>query len=144
MSASANRALLDEGIAAYNRGDLGFLFTSAADDIEVYSDPALVNSGAHRGREAFERWMREWQEAWRNFTIDVRAVEEIDGRFLMVDVLQRGVGSGSGIEVEMELVQLVELRDGEIARLHLYPDREKAQAALATLRAAPERGLASD
>ena len=130
-----NLQLLREGVAAYNRGDLGFLLERAADDIEVHADPALMNAGTFHGRAGFERWMREWLEAWRETTLDVRGVEEIDGRFLLVDVLQRATGSGSGVEVEMEIWQLVEARDGEISRFHLYAARERAEAALAALQA---------
>lgn len=129
-----NLALLREGVEAYNRGDLSFVYARAAEDIEVYTDARLINSGTYHGRAGFEKWMGEWLEAWSEFSLDIRAVEEVDERFLVVDVLQRGVGAESGIEVEMELVQLIEVRDGEIARFHLYPGREPAEAALERLR----------
>lgn len=134
-----NLALLREGVEAYNRGDLSFVYSRAAEDIEIYADPGLANSGTYHGRDAFERWTQEWLEAWSDFSLDVRAVEEIDERFLVVEVLQRGVGAESGIEVEMKLVQLIEVREGEIARFHLYPGREPAEAALDRLRAEPPR-----
>ena len=130
-----NVELLHEAIAAYNRGDLSFVHQRAADDIEVHGAPGLVNAGTHHGRPAFERWMQEWLEAWSDFTIEVRGVEEVDGRFLVVDVHQMGVGSESGIPVEMEIVQLVEVHDGEVTRLHLYPERADALATLERLRA---------
>lgn len=130
-----NVELLREAIDAYNRGDLSFVHARAADDIEVHAAEGLLNTGTHRGRAAFERWMQEWLEAWSDFEIEIREVDEIDARFLVVEVIQRGTGSGSGIPVEMEIVQLVEVRDGEIARLHLYTERAEAVATIERLTA---------
>ncbi len=129
-----NLALLREGIEAYNRGDLSFVIERAGDDIEVYAHPDLLNTGTYQGREAFESWMREWQEAWREITLDVRGAEAIGDNHLLVDVYQRAVGAASGVPVEMDIFQLIEVRDGEIKRFHLYPDREAALAALEVLR----------
>jgi len=44
----------------------------------------------------------------------------------LTTALQRGVGKGSGVEVEMRVYYLTEYRDGLATRVHLYADREKA------------------
>ena len=93
-----------------------------------------MNSGTYHGLDGFAKWMKEWNEAWSVITIDVTKVEEIEGRFLMVEAHQKAVGSGSGVPVEMDVIQLIEVRDGKIARFNLYPDRAMADAALAELR----------
>ncbi len=131
-----NLALLKDGTEAYNRGDLGFAVQHAADDVEVSVHHELINEGTNRGRDAFARWMANWQEAWSEMTIDIRDVETIDDTHLLVDVFQHGVGAASGVPVEMDLFQLIEVRDGQIARFHLYPDRETALAGLEQMRAA--------
>jgi ketosteroid isomerase-like protein len=77
--------------------------------------------------------MREWQEAWSEVTLDVRGVETIGDNHILVDVFQRAVGAASGVPVEMDLFQLIEVREGEIKRFHIYPDRESALAALEAL-----------
>jgi hypothetical protein len=43
-----------------------------------------------------------------------------------MSVVQRGVGKGSGVEVEMPVCYLLEYRNGLATRLHLYADREQA------------------
>ena len=131
-------ALLREGIDAYNRADLGFVVERAAGDIEVHAHRDLLNAGTHHGREEFERWMRNWQEAWSEITLDVRGVEVIRDRFLLVDVWQRAVGAASGVPVEMDIFQLIEVRDGMIGRFHLYPDRATAMEAVEALGAVEE------
>ena len=126
-----NLALLQEGIDAYNRGDLGFVIERAGEDIEVFAHHELLNHGTFVGRDEFERWMRQWQEAWAEITLDVRGVEAIDDTHMLVDVYQHAIGAASGVPVEMDIFQLIEVADGEIKRFHLYPDRESALAALA-------------
>jgi len=133
-----NLERLRNGIEAYNRGDLSFVYELAADDIEVHVDRNLINTGTYQGRDEFLRWMQNWQDAWRDITLDVRNVEAIGDRHLMVEVWQRAVGAGSGVPVEMDIVQLIEVGGGEIKRFHLYPDRESADAALACMRGPTE------
>ncbi|MGI9019386.1 MAG: nuclear transport factor 2 family protein [Solirubrobacterales bacterium] len=135
-----NLALLGEGIEAYNRGDLGFVVEHAADDIDVFVHGELINTGRYRGREDFERWMGQWQEAWSEITIEVRDIDTIGDNHLLVGVGQKAIGAASGVPVEMDIFQVIEVRDGKISRFHLYPDREKAEAALKDLGAQPPAG----
>jgi hypothetical protein len=44
-------------------------------------------------------------------------------------VTQRGIGKGSGIEVEMKIFYMLEIRDRRATRIHLYADREQALSA---------------
>ena len=129
-----NEALLLEGIDAYNRGDLSFAIERASEDIEVYAHRDLINTGTYRGRAEFERWMHNWQEAWSEITMDVRSVEALGEGYLLVDVFQEAVGASSGVPVEMDIFQLIEVRDGEITRFHLYPDRDSAMEAVERMR----------
>ena len=130
-----NLELLRRGTAAYNEGDLSFVIELAAEDVEVHADAALLNSGTFQGKEEFLRWMQSWSEAWSELALEVRGVETFEDRFMVVDVFQTGVGSASGVPVEMELVQVIEVGGGEIKRFHLYPDRAMAEATLERLRA---------
>ena len=130
-----NLELLREGTERYNSGDLSFVIELAADDIEVFAHSGLINSGTYAGRDEFQRWMMSWQEAWAEITIDIRQVETVQDRFLLVEVGQQAVGAGSGVPVEMDIVQLIEVGGGEIRRFHLYPDRASAEATLERLAA---------
>jgi len=139
-----NLALLDQALEAYNSGDLGFVLEHAAPDIRVHAAAELANAGTYQGRDEFERWMRQWLEAWRITTIEIEEVIPVDERYLLIDVRQRGEGAGSGVEVEMELTQLVEIRDGLIARFELHATHEDAAAALERLRDEAQTGADAD
>ncbi len=128
-----NLELLEEAIEAYNRGDLSFAVARAGDDIEVFAHHELLNNGSYQGREAFERWLRERQEAGSEITIHVSSVQQQDHSQIHVDVHQHAVGAASGVPVDMDLFQLIEVRDAAIQRFHLYPDRGTALAALESM-----------
>ena len=125
--------LVTRGLEAYNRGDLRFILELSAEDIEVHAHPGLMNSGDYKGREEFEGWLTEWQEAWSELILEVRDAHQVGDRYMLLEIFQRGVGASSGVPVEMETVQLFELVDGEVARFHLYPDLETAREALEAL-----------
>ncbi len=48
---------------------------------------------------------------------------------MLMRVVQRGVGKGSGVEVEMHACYMIEVRDDLAARMHLYADHAGALAA---------------
>jgi ketosteroid isomerase-like protein len=45
---------------------------------------------------------------------------------VLVLVRLRGIGTGSGIEVEAPIAHLLTLRDGQVVRVASYIDRRKA------------------
>ena len=51
------------------------------------------------------------------------------GRAVVVVGRLRGKGAGSGIDVDAPLAQVCRVRDGRVARMISYPDRETALAA---------------
>jgi ketosteroid isomerase-like protein len=117
------------GLDAFNRGDLGGVFGLLAEDVEVFSSPALPNSGFYRGHDGYARWAGQWLEAWEEFRIEVERIEPVGDRHVVVDVHQIGRGRGSGIPVEMGIAYMFELGDEATKALHLYPSWVEAVAA---------------
>jgi ketosteroid isomerase-like protein len=122
-------ALVRAGIEEMNRGDIDALLARFDPEIEFHIAPGLGNAGTYYGREGFREGVDGWLEAWESFTIDVVEFEPIGERHVVGDVRQSGRGRGSGIEVEMWLGYLWEVRGGKVVRLHIVPDRETALAA---------------
>jgi hypothetical protein len=75
------------------------------------------------------QWVSRWLEAWESFEVEPRDFEPVGEYHVLIDVLQHGIGKGSGIEVEMQAFYMIEVGDGMAKRVHLYPDREVALAA---------------
>jgi hypothetical protein len=64
-----------------------------------------------------------------DFTIEILGVQAVGDRHIAVDARQSARGHGSGVEVEMRLGYMFELRDGKVVRLHILHDRDSALAA---------------
>jgi hypothetical protein len=89
----------------------------------------LGNAGTYYGHEGFREGLGGWLEAWDEFTIDSAELEPVGRRHVVGDVRQSGRGRGSGIEVQMRLGYLWDMRAGLAVRFHIVPDRETALAA---------------
>jgi ketosteroid isomerase-like protein len=132
MAASAERSieLVRGGFEAFTVGDLQAVLALLHDDVEVHAAPGLVNAGTHRGHQGYLTWVTEWLEAWESFEAEPTRVEPIGDRHVLVDVRQTARGAGSGVEVEMIAFWAFEVANESVTRMHLYPEREQAVAAI--------------
>ncbi len=133
MTAEAGReddlALVRTGIEATNKGDIDALVALLDPEIEFHIAPGLGNAGTYHGHDGFRAGLGGWLEAWEDFTIDSAELEPVGERHVVCDVRQSGRGQGSGVEVEMWLGYMFELRAGRVVRLQVLPDRDAALAA---------------
>ena len=109
---------------AYVRGDL--------DEALTYFDPEIVLKRAEEaavvGRDAAGASLRRWEEDWE----DLETIPEdfIDaGDHVLVPVLFRGRGRGSGIEIEGRYYEVVTVRDGRLIRWEEFSERSDAEKA---------------
>ncbi len=122
-----NVQIARQAIDAYNRGDHEAVLGFVADDAEVFSSPDLPNGGTFHGHAGYLEWTAQWVEAWDEFRVEVRDVEPLDDRHVLITVRQFGRGALSGIEIEMTTVMLFEIdADGKIVRFQLHLRREAA------------------
>ena len=126
-----NERVVRRGFEAFNVRDFDSLERTVDAGIETHVEPPLVNPGTWHGRDGFRKTIDAWLEAFEWQTDTVLSLEHPDDHHVIAEVNQAGVGAGSGVEVEMQIAFLFEIREGMIVRLHLYPDRESAVAALA-------------
>ena len=127
-SPEENLTIARDGIAAFQRGDVEAFLEFLDPEVDLFSPPDLPNPTHSTGRDGYVQWVTRWLEAWETFEVDANDYEAIGERHVLIDVTQRGVGKGSGIEVQMPAVYMIEIRDRRAARVHLYPDRERALA----------------
>ena len=95
-------------------------------DPEVAYKP--IEAAAMVGRDAVRSSLRRWEEDWE----DLEATPEdfIDaGDRVLVPVMFRGRGSGSGIAVEGRYYQVLTVRDGRVVRWEEFRERSDALAA---------------
>jgi ketosteroid isomerase-like protein len=116
--------------AAWSARDLDAFVKVFHDDVEV--KPFLgrgLGASTYRGHGGLRRWYEEANEAWDELRIEPHEFREIGDR-LAVFLRAIGRGRGSHVEVEAELVHVAEFRDGKVARLEGFGDREQALKAL--------------
>ena len=123
-----NVELARRGMKAYNRGDIDAVLELFSPDVEVYSPPDFINAGVFHGREGWLNWSGQWNEAWESFDIRVDGVEPVGERFVVLHAHQVGLGRGSGVSVEQDVVYLYEIGDEGCVYLAIHLDRERALA----------------
>jgi ketosteroid isomerase-like protein len=129
-SPEENVAVVRVALEAFQRGDMEVFLGFLDPEIEIYSDPALPNPVEAVGRDAWLKWVAEWLEAWDRFEVEEVAMEPEGERHVIATMRQRGIGKGSGAEVDMNVFYMFEIRDGIAIRYRLHSDRESAIAAV--------------
>jgi limonene-1,2-epoxide hydrolase len=130
-SREENVALVRSGLEALSRGDLQAAITNLDPEVELHTPPEMANAGTYHGLDEYRIWMGNWMEARQEFEISIARIEPVGERHVLVELDQRRVGRGSGVEVERPVTQMSEIRDGKAMRFHLYGDWETAMAAVA-------------
>ena len=112
---SANVELLDEFVAAFNRGDLDWLLEHLAPDWEYRTAQLFPGmEPVYRGREGATRFLKNLWEPWESITIEVERIVDLGDRVLELNTFY-GKGDKSGIEVTQKYTNIFSFRDGLIA-----------------------------
>lgn len=129
MTVSPNMELVRLGFDMFERegpGAVSSVLALADSEVEVYAAPGIEPTGMYRGVQNVTRWAQEWFDAWRDFRMKPTEFIEIGDRCVVVPLHQTGTGKSSGVEVQIDVAYLFEIRAGRITRFHLYPDRAQA------------------
>jgi ketosteroid isomerase-like protein len=113
---------------AWARGDFATAYATWDPDVEWDTThfEAWPDDEVYRGLDEVRRFLEEeWLGSWENLEARVEDVLDAGDR-VVVFWLQRMVGRGSGVPVEMRMGQVCTVRDGKITRLDNYTDRAKA------------------
>jgi ketosteroid isomerase-like protein len=80
------------------------------------------------GPDSVIEFFHEWIEPWEDFEIDWELEQGAPDRALAT-IDMSGRGKGSGVPVELRFFQLWTVRDGRVARMEMFNDREAARRA---------------
>ena len=84
-----------------------------------------LTTRSYAGVEEIDRWLAEWRSGFENWSAEIEEV--VDGGDLVVAVVrQHGEAKLGGPEVEMRASLVFAFRDGRIARIDMYADRDEA------------------
>lgn len=130
-SAADRVELVRQGIEAYAAGDLERALALFSPDVEIFAPPGeQITTGTYHGIDGFLQWSGEWNDAWESFDLELIEVEAVGERHAVATVMQRGIGRGSGLEIEALSGYVFENDDeGPCVFFALYNDPERARAA---------------
>jgi uncharacterized protein len=115
---------------AFARGDMAALQELLSADIEWRTTPDVPFLGNYRGIDEFLAAMNEWTEPFDELTTTVEEISDM-GDCAIVRHRMRGRGTDSGAETDLVLWQVVTVRDGQLATMYDFNNREEALAAAA-------------
>jgi ketosteroid isomerase-like protein len=114
---------------AWNRGDFETMVESTAPDIEWQTARAFPGvESSYRGRAGIRSFWDTMRDAWEFMNIDAIRITEHGDR-LLVELHFDAKGRESGVEVEMDFVQVLTFRGEQVVRLAGYRGLEDARAA---------------
>ena len=125
-----NVALVREAVEAFEARDAAGLIDFLDPGIECHVSGELMNAGTWHGYPGFLAMSQAWEEPWAKITYETGEIETPDDDHVLAHIHQRAIGAQSGVPVELHVVYMIELRGGRAVRLHIYPDRQAAMAAI--------------
>jgi ketosteroid isomerase-like protein len=94
-------------------------------EVELRWSTRAPDARVYRGREGVIQAYREWLEPFSEYYVEPLDFIEVGDR-VVVPQRQWGIGSTSGIAVEVEVTHAYEVRDSQIARVDEYDTLEAA------------------
>jgi ketosteroid isomerase-like protein len=91
--------------------------------------PEFPEPGTYLGLERIAEYTRGLLGPWRRFTIEAEEISDV-GDSVVVGVLQRGVGEGSGTATEFRYFHVWSFRGRKVIRLESFRERAEALEAV--------------
>ena len=114
---------------AFARGDYETSLSYNDSEIEFSQPGDEPGGGTYHGHEGVIEAFAKWLGAWDDYGVE--AEELIDfGDDVLARTRHHGRGKGSGVEVEMQIFQLLTLRNGKVVRMRMYYDEAEALEAV--------------
>ena len=111
---------------AFNRRDFEAVVSYMDPELEVHDRDrtGLV----HHGPEGWQAFIDEWMENWESYTVEVKEIER-SGDNVFIQLVQHGIGKGSGIEFSEEFSQVLTFSGDKVTRFSIFVERDDAMKA---------------
>jgi uncharacterized protein len=123
-----NVEVVREMLEDYLRGDYEAALPAFAHDVEVVTSLERYHGPAGVLKEA-----QRWEGMWRDYRFEVKGLIDAGDKVVLL-YHQVGKYKESGIEVEERAGWVYTLREGKIARVEMFQDRETALRAAGVVR----------
>ena len=128
---SANAQLYRDAIGALNRGDVDGFTAVVAPEFEFVTAGLVPGTRRHYvGAEGLRDFYRTFvEEPWSELTVSIERIEDLSQDRIVALITFHGVGSESGIPVEMPYGHIAAFSQGRAVRLDGFASWEEALAA---------------
>jgi ketosteroid isomerase-like protein len=128
MSGAGERdvALLEGILEEWGRGEFWNGAPYADDVVFVRAGP---DGGEYHGIDGLSAAWRDFLAAWEDFRIETDRVMAGEAGVYVLLIRLTARGKGSGVTIDAEVANVVRMRDGRIARLEMFWDRDTALTA---------------
>jgi uncharacterized protein len=124
-----NAERIRQAYDAFNRGDLDAAMAFMHEDVEWRMSGAIVGTAdAYHGHEGVRQWWLEFLEPFESMSIEPEEIIEATEDRVLVLVRLRATGR-EGIDVDLSVSHLYDLRGDKVARVQAFVDRDAALAA---------------
>jgi ketosteroid isomerase-like protein len=120
------------GYARWNAGDTAALAELFTEDIQYQNSPEWPGQRVYRGADAVIRFLEEVAEIIALNPVDIVSADVIESEIL-IELRARTHGQLSGLDLDDgALFHVAQMRDGQVARVRVYLDRDQAKRAAQT------------
>ena len=106
----------------------GELPTEMLDEKIEVRDHDTPDQGIYQGRAGVERWLRDWGDAWAEWSFEPEEFIDADDSVVVV-IRMHAKGMGSGVELDRQDALVYRFRDDKIVRTDYYNSKVQALAA---------------
>jgi hypothetical protein len=92
-----------------------------------------LEESRHDGLNDWMSVWRRWLSAFDDYRLEVGEYEQLGAEVVLVDVVDRGRGRASGLEIDLAQTQVWRTREGRLLYCGVFADRGRALAAGADL-----------
>jgi uncharacterized protein len=118
--------MIREGYERFNRGELEWLFDQMHPEIVWEDSPRMPDSRSYSGIENVRRYLESFARHWDELRWEPEAVVEADD-VVLAFVRLVAKGKASGATVDAEIAHVYNLREGLVAHVRTYFDRDEAR-----------------
>ena len=126
---ASEREALERAFEQFALGDFRTATSIYAPEVEWIEHRAVPGAGDFAGADQVRRGFRGWLASWSGYRLELLELRGTGGRFL-AEVRGSGRGAISGAYAEDRFFQVWTFRDGRVARIENFGERDQAEAAL--------------
>lgn len=123
-----NADLVREAFEAWNSGDVDRVIEFVDADFEFVPFRSQLDGAPYIGAEGLRQFARDSADEWDYLRIVIEELRDAGDRVLLLGRYDAR-GRASGVAVEFPAAWVAQVRDGRIAHLRSYSDRDAALAA---------------